>query len=395
MIISNLTNSLPKYSTPWIAFAYFTLTVGYSKIPLISIPIGIIIIAIDWNNLMRILRTKVGISHMFFCGLFLFYFLARLALRSESFDLTTLNFILALFYKAFIGLYIAYIFAYLIINKSSLIYLYLLLQIFLIVLSAFNINVYSFLLIFQTADANDVFGEIFGKRSTGFGVIHNEGIVFLILIYTIYTSFVKELKFYHFMLGIIMYLTAFSSRLILVLLPVWQIIKSVRSLMAIGLIVLLYILNFDVDDGPLSHVFELWNYYLINGTLGTTSTDVIARMVYMPSEIGTWIIGDGKFFDDTGFYKSTDIGFSRIIFFGGIIGFIFYVMVFFWPLFFMYSKFYKVNFYLVIFIIYVYVLSNIKGINMQTFPFLFIVIYHNYIKEISKVYEHKPLTCTA
>ncbi|MBQ4299595.1 MAG: hypothetical protein II763_04675, partial [Bacteroidales bacterium] len=63
----------------------------------------------------------------------------------------------------------------------------------------------------------------------------------------------------------------------------------------------------------------------------TNSTNILKGMVVWPESIKTWAIGDGLFFNsqgtpdrfgqlDTGFYKDTDIGYLRYIFYFGSIG---------------------------------------------------------------------------
>jgi hypothetical protein len=368
-------NFLPAYPSPWVAFGFLMLLGGYPKLPSTPIPLGVFVFLLDWKNLVKLLRTDLGKLHIFFCTNFLIFFFARLLVDPSQIDVRSISLILALFYKAFSGLYLASIFSYLLIARSDLLVFYIALQLCLIAISAFNQDVYSLLLIFQTAEATAVFEEIFGLRSIGFGVMHNEGVVLLVLMYSIYTASLARQTFYHHALGLLMYFGAFSSRLVLVLLPIWHFFRSIAVFCAIALTAAIFAVTVDVREGALSQVFEIWNYYQDNGVVGSGSTDVLSQMTAIPMELGTWVFGDGLFFTHSGFYQDTDIGFSRIVFFGGLVGLMFYVSIFFWPLFFVNRRDLSRHWFLLFFIIYVYVVSNVKGISIQSFPLLALIMW--------------------
>lgn len=61
------------------------------------------------------------------------------------------------------------------------------------------------------------------------------------------------------------------------------------------------------------------------GTFSTHSSDLILDYLFVihPDNIRTWLIGDGYFsdpFDPSKFYMGTDVGYTRFIFYGGLIG---------------------------------------------------------------------------
>lgn len=380
----NLSNLIPRYSSPWVALIFFALSFGYAKLPFTSIPLGAIVLLIDWRNLMRLCRTNVGKLHLLLCIAFLIYFFVRMALEYEAYDLRTFSFILILLYKSFIGLYFASVLVYLMIFKSELIGLYIFIQVVLMVSSAFNEDIYQLLLHFQTAEARAVFGDIFSQRSIGFGLVHNEGVVLILLLYVTYIEFQREKSIViNFFLGFLMYLCGFSSRLILVLLPFWHFLKSAKLLISIILLAAISVVYLDVRDGPLSQIFEIYNYYEDYGEIGTRSTNAISDMNFLPDNFSTWIVGDGLFYQGSEFYKNTDIGLARIIFYGGLLGSLFYISIFFWPLFIMAREIFSMHSFFILFVSFVYVASNVKGIVVQSFPLIFIFIYH-YVEKYCK-----------
>lgn len=87
--------------------------------------------------------------------------------------------------------------------------------------------------------------------------------------------------------------------------------------------------------------FEGFIGIIEKGEWYTTSNETLANMIVFPDNIKTWIIGDG-YFDNPfatdpyytgehggGFYKGTDIGYLRFIFYCGLIGLIVLIAYFF------------------------------------------------------------------
>lgn len=68
-------------------------------------------------------------------------------------------------------------------------------------------------------------------------------------------------------------------------------------------------------------VFEIFINYEETGQLRTNSSDKTADMYVLPDNRKTWLFGDGKFMDSGGsYYKGTDVGYLRYIYYFGIIG---------------------------------------------------------------------------
>lgn len=76
----------------------------------------------------------------------------------------------------------------------------------------------------------------------------------------------------------------------------------------------------------------IFNYFEM-GEFGTSSNRQLKNMFVFPDNIKTWIIGDGYFFNPNtidpyyvgqtsklGFYMGTDVGYSRLIFYFGLLG---------------------------------------------------------------------------
>ncbi len=105
---------------------------------------------------------------------------------------------------------------------------------------------------------------------------------------------------------------------------------SICLLLSIGLITLLYQTNYAFRSN-FRFGFEGFFSLVEKGYWETNSTNILKGMVIWPESIKTWAIGDGLFFNSqttpdkfgqiaTGFYKETDIGYLRYIFYFGTIG---------------------------------------------------------------------------
>lgn len=78
-----------------------------------------------------------------------------------------------------------------------------------------------------------------------------------------------------------------------------------------------------------SFTFEMYNNYEETGEFESGSTNMLGDMYNIfPTTTKTWLIGDGKFKNEDGsYYMRTDIGYSRQIFFYGLIGLIPYWII--------------------------------------------------------------------
>lgn len=73
--------------------------------------------------------------------------------------------------------------------------------------------------------------------------------------------------------------------------------------------------------------FEMFISLKERGTIETGSTNALKGMYRYPESIQSWVIGDAHFLGETGgFYKGTDVGWLRLVYYFGIIGAVFYYL---------------------------------------------------------------------
>lgn len=363
-----------NYKKNWYILIFMILTLGNPKFPYFGIPMFIVVLFMDFKNITKIYFSKVGIYHLSIVAFFAFLCFIRLNFNDSDLFWKNFGFIFTLSYKAYIGLYVAVLIIKAFEEKCILVYLYF--QIFLISLSAIFVDIYEFLLLFQTSEAASVFNEIFGLRSVGFGVIHNEGVVLLSLIYILYSNYNKKL----FGLSVFIYLIAFSSRLIFFIIPIWQLIKDKKTLFVSVTFLIFILLFFNIEDGPVYQVLEIFVHLKDTGSIGGQTVDVLKNMINFPDSYSTWIWGDGEFFSEDGFYNDTDIGFLRVLLFGGF-GILFsYILICIWPVMYVFNLLNAKNAILFLVLMYVFIISNIKGVNIQVWSFFVLVHLFNKYK---------------
>ena len=117
---------------------------------------------------------------------------------------------------------------------------------------------------------------------------------------------------------------------------------GIMLLVAVPFVGYLYMTSPEVSK-LIQFAFEYAFNFFEEGSLETGSTnDLLAMWTYVPTELKTWIIGDGYFmspyltnpyyvgsFDVTwGFYMSTDVGYLRFIYYFGLIGLLTFIWFF-------------------------------------------------------------------
>ncbi|QWD27075.1 hypothetical protein G6684_01725 [Polynucleobacter paneuropaeus] len=355
-------------------FIIFFLITGYPKDPVYGLPLLLLVLIFFPRKVISALLDRNIYPQYVTLFIFVFYCLIRLALQDEA-TAADYYFIINITYKVIVGFIIARIFIYLLEYKYLYLYLYLLIQILIIVCSYFYSPLYNFLLNFQTQDARNVFMHTFGLRSMGFGIVHNEGVVFLVIIYN-FLIYRNQSRFLGAIISPIIYLIGLSSRFGIVLIMISQFLISPFKL---GISILIFFVCFiffiDINSEELSSVFEVYRNYVDFGGVSTASTDALMTMQYMPNNFFTFLVGDGQFFSSDGFYMGTDIGFSRILFFGGILGLILYFLITCWPLFFMQLRHRDKKFYMLLTSILIcFLLSNIKGLVVENWVFIALML---------------------
>lgn len=112
-----------------------------------------------------------------------------------------------------------------------------------------------------------------------------------------------------------------------------QLKKAFIWLSAIGVLIICLIIQYETSPDfqhDIRYAFEGFFNYFETGEWETSSTNRLMSMVVWPDNTKTWLIGDG-FFDNpdgSGFYKHTDVGYLRLIYYSGLIGLLSFIIMF-------------------------------------------------------------------
>ena len=339
------------------------LTVGVPKMPFLGLPIICFVIVVDFNSTLKLLRQRMILQYYFF-SVVSFVIGVYYTLFSNGTNLDVI-FLVSLLIKFLIAPHTAYY----IYNsfKRNQIGVFILLQTLILSVAVSSPNMYDFLLLFQSSGAADLFGEIKDKRGLSFGLLHNEGAMFIALMF--YLSFIRGSG-----LGKVFGLGSFAflmmSRLTGVLIfSILLLRRPVTFLVLIAVICLFVWQYHQIFSDLLIQAFEpLVNLFSNNGFYSATFQHMIWMLIW-PSEMSTWIFGDGKFFSASGnFYMGTDLGFLRIIYFSGFFGLAIFSILNIWPL--IRGSTMRSDEFMVLLL---FMIGMIKGLNPH--PWMFFLIY--------------------
>jgi len=192
-------------------------------------------------------------------------------------------------------------------------------------------------------------GELSGIRLLGFGssyfgsgIINCFGLILIAYLYSnsdklthrvwyvllfLITGFIGILKARTTFIGILL------SLLLITILDWRKTLKfltvNILLVFTLGSVLLTLVLNFYPDsDILLQFGFEMFDNFFRYGSLESDSTNELTEMYQFPTELKTWIIGDGHWNSiipgDFTYYKNTDVGYLRMIYYFGLIGTLFY-----------------------------------------------------------------------
>ena len=288
------------------------MSAGLPKMPFLGVPIVAFLILIDLRSTLTVLKSKVVLKYYAYVFLCFTFFIFRTFFASGS--AADIFLIVALCLKFILGPFIGYYIAK--AYHSNLLKYFIPIQVIFLVASLLSSDFYDFLLLFQTSSAVSVFSEIKDLRGLAFGLLHNEGAVFVASIFLL--QFYKRGRRYS-LFDILSYAFSAMSRLTaLLLLMINVMTRPIISTAAVGVLFCVTYLFRDYFPVILNQVFEPIIYFWEHGEFFMASVQHLIWMISFPDSQFTWYFGDGLFFSNRRFYMETDIGVLRLIFFGGL-----------------------------------------------------------------------------
>jgi hypothetical protein len=196
----------------------------------------------------------------------------------------------------------------------------LVLQAILILISMLYDDFYRLLLLTISPSAKNVFSEIYGQRSLGFGLYHVDGSVqyaILCLLPLVYSISYSKLEVVFSIVLSFVSLTLGRSAIIILIL--FLLIRMPFITLLVSVVMLVASAYVTQDWGAVFSALEPFRNLYETGIFFTQSTNQNLDMFLYPDDLNSWLFGGGKFFESDGvFYMGTDIGWSRLLLFGGI-----------------------------------------------------------------------------
>lgn len=187
-----------------------------------------------------------------------------------------------------------------------------------------------------------------GQAFWGAGINYGIDILILAVLPDVKGSFINKYKILYWLIAAIVVLAGILSArtffISFIFLALYFVLMKKNIFVTIAnsykyiLIIPIFLLFYQVIETQMgslrfreveSFTFELFNNYEESGEIESGSTNMLEGMYeILPSTNKTWIVGDGKFMNDDGsYYMRTDIGYSRQIFFYGLVGLIPFLLV--------------------------------------------------------------------
>ncbi|HAS3630252.1 TPA: hypothetical protein I6209_002808 [Vibrio cholerae] len=307
------------------------IILGFPRIYGTEVPMAIFIFPLFFHEIIQFFNRNIRALCFYFLICFSWFIYSLVVwFFSSSSILSDFLFFMVLFVKVQLALLYGVILYEVIRDKIYLLYIWSSVQICVIVASFLHKSFYLFMLGFISPRSADVFSEIFGLRTIGFGLFHIEGaLIFLTSIFVILTLTRYNLmnRLYLLMSFVVSMTVARSAIIPFIMHSVFS--KDLSSKIYLAFIFFVLIsLSQIVDSGPLYEAFEVFRSIASDSSVNTRSTSAVIDMFILPSHAETYIYGDGRFYSDNGlFYMGTDIGYLRMLYFSGIIGVLFFIVV--------------------------------------------------------------------
>ena len=350
-------------------FLRLFLSAGIAKIPFIGIPFVIFYVLKDIFAGSYFLRNNIVIYYLISLSIILVLAFVRSVQGGGNTE--DYLFILAIFFKFFIGPFIGYYAAVAYRRGFSLHFLAL--HSLLLTLAILSPAFYDFLLNFQSRGVRDVFFELNESRSLSFGLLHNEGAMFIAVNFMF---LLKQEKIWRQNTAMFSFIFMAMSRMTGLFLLIILFIRKFKIF--ISLIVILLLLTgvpSELLPPIFNQAFEPVIFFVENRSFQISTIVTMTDMLIWPHDMTTWLLGDGLFFYSAGaFYMGTDLGFLRLIYFGGLTSLAVFLLINIFPVFFISKR------YIDIFLMFILLLlANIKGLNPH--PWMFFLLYFDSLKE--------------
>ena len=361
-----------------IDFLQLLLIIGLPRIPGTNIPLAVIILLLNYKVILKFhALNKTKILKYYFILTYLV--VLGLILASGTRDLV---FYLTIILKILFGFYTGVLAAKISFKSPVSFYMWLIFQSLFVVMAAFSTSFFDFLAQLIPSSSFETMSGLYGKRSLGFGIFHSEGAVLLALLSMFPLAYNlkgnrllknRAATIFTFLCSLLLGRTALVPAFLFFL---FRNIKGLLLAVIFSVIVGYISVNVTSENVLVYEATELFRNLINDNSLNTKSTNANLRMFVLPGDFSGFLHGYGKFFQANGsFYEGTDLGWIRLLLFGGVFVVIPFILanIFWWPngVDDMQGVNYRALLLLVFFVV------NFKGLFVFSFVFAFSFYFSN------------------
>lgn len=301
---------------------------GFPKIPVLGVPLALFIIPFFFKEMIFFFRQLFFSISFFLYISILFLMMGIISWFMGDGDGKDILFLLVITSKILMD-FIFGIILFIVLRRSlSLLRLWIIIQSIFITMSMVSYDFYIFLVGFISPGASDVFSKIFSLKAVGFGIYHVSGaIVYLFAVIYYYISSVSISRRQDHKIFFLSIFSMFVSRIAMIVILFYGVLCKLRYVLLV--IALLFLAAIMFDSGVLFRLTEPFRNFITSGSFSSESTTQNIGMFIFPNNLEEWLIGLGCFYEKGGaltFFRSTDLGVSRMSLFGGI----FFLLLFVW-----------------------------------------------------------------
>ncbi|CAH6902674.1 conserved membrane hypothetical protein [Vibrio chagasii] len=311
------------------SFAILLLTIGLPKIPTTEVPFMVLILPFFLKSLVCIFRSYKFEIIVSMVTVILWYTIASTSFLINSTTYKDFFFSFVLLFKFLLTFMSAVIIAKVLDGNFSSLKYWIFFQITVAVLSIISPSFYSLMMYFISPRSAAVFQNVFGLRTVGFGLFHVEGAITLVSFIALY-MYVSKSFFSKILFFITFPIASGIARSSIVPFLAYSLFRKQLFFLLLIMILVVFFASTLVTSGVLYESFELARSFLESGSFSIGSTEAVEKMYTLPSELTTYLIGDGAFYNPnnlSSFYMKTDVGYMRLLYFAGVPFVIIFVVI--------------------------------------------------------------------
>lgn len=310
--------------SPLVAFIVLTLILGYPRFYGTELPMALLIIPFYFAGFGRFFLAQgyFSIVLLFLFSMWLFVGLFAFV-NGDGVDRDIIFHVIVLV-KILLNIFFGYVVYQVVRGRPSVLVIWLIFQSVIIVTSMLSGEVYALMLGFISPRSAEVFQHIYGLRALGFGIFHVDGALTIVLA-LFFSILLARAKFVNgLLLVLLLPLSMAVARSAIIAYAIMSVFRKgwVFKVFLVFALLLMVVLSFYVESGPLFEATEIFRNLFQSGVLQSNSVDGLLEMYVFPDNINDWLFGHGKYYSGGGealeFYRGTDVGYLRVIYFSGL-----------------------------------------------------------------------------